>query len=179
MMDFAGTVAPSGWLLCDGSSYATATYPNLYAAIGYNWGGSGANFNVPNFTRRTAVGSGGSGTATLGNAVGNVGGAETHTLTQAELPTAIGTASSSVNDPGHRHNYGLINNNPGTGSVDGISDNAGGTTTNDRAITYLFDTNMAINTTGITVSTSITNPGGSNAHTIMQPSAVVLKIIKT
>jgi microcystin-dependent protein len=40
-------VAPLGWLVCDGTSYATATYPGLFAAIQYLHGGTGANFNVP------------------------------------------------------------------------------------------------------------------------------------
>jgi len=39
--------APSGYLYCDGASYPTASYPALFAAIGYTYGGAGANFNVP------------------------------------------------------------------------------------------------------------------------------------
>ena len=38
-----------GWLLCNGASYSTTTYANLFAIIGYTYGGSGANFNVPNY----------------------------------------------------------------------------------------------------------------------------------
>jgi microcystin-dependent protein len=41
-----------GYLLCDGGSYSTSTYANLFAVIGYRYGGSGANFNVPNMTNR-------------------------------------------------------------------------------------------------------------------------------
>lgn len=56
---FAGFTTPTGYLFCDGSSYPTATYPNLFAAIGYNYGGAGANFNVPdlryNFLRGSPV----------------------------------------------------------------------------------------------------------------------------
>lgn len=40
---------PSGWLECNGSSYAASLYPALFNEIGYSWGGSGANFNVPDF----------------------------------------------------------------------------------------------------------------------------------
>ena len=46
---FGGTIAPSGWLICDGSSYPQATYSNLYAVIGSAYGTSGSNFNVPDF----------------------------------------------------------------------------------------------------------------------------------
>ena len=40
--------APTGWLWANGQSLAVASYPALYSAIGYVYGGSGANFNVPN-----------------------------------------------------------------------------------------------------------------------------------
>jgi len=41
--------APTGWLICNGASLSTTTYANLFAAIGYAYGGSGANFNIPDF----------------------------------------------------------------------------------------------------------------------------------
>lgn len=40
---------PSGWLLCDGSSVPTASYPELFSAIGYLYGGSENNFNLPDY----------------------------------------------------------------------------------------------------------------------------------
>jgi microcystin-dependent protein len=39
---------PSGYLATDGTSYPIATYPALATAYNYSYGGSGANFNVPN-----------------------------------------------------------------------------------------------------------------------------------
>ncbi len=36
------------WLLCNGSTYSTSTYSNLYNVIGNVYGGSGDSFNVPN-----------------------------------------------------------------------------------------------------------------------------------
>ena len=52
--------APSGWLLCNGQSVTTADYPALSAVIGYSYGGSGANFNVPNLVSKTLYGVGSS-----------------------------------------------------------------------------------------------------------------------
>jgi microcystin-dependent protein len=44
-----GTSAvPAGWVLANGASLSTATYPALFAVLGYRFGGSGANFSVPN-----------------------------------------------------------------------------------------------------------------------------------
>ncbi len=51
---YGGITVPSGWLLCDGSSYLISTYPNLAAALfdsttgNYAYGSSGGtHFNVP------------------------------------------------------------------------------------------------------------------------------------
>lgn len=86
---YGGTSTPSGgWLPCDGSAVSRATYSALFTAISTTWGaGDGSTtFNVPDFRRRTAVGSGGTGTGVLGNATGNTGGAETVTLSITEMP---------------------------------------------------------------------------------------------
>ena len=40
---------PVGYLECNGASVSTATYPELYAAIGNTYGGDSSNFNVPDF----------------------------------------------------------------------------------------------------------------------------------
>ncbi len=46
---FAGNTAPSGWLPCDGSLVSTTTYANLFSALSYTYGGSGAQFALPDF----------------------------------------------------------------------------------------------------------------------------------
>ena len=45
---FSGTTIPRGFLLCNGSSYKTTDYPELFNIIGYTYGGSDDTFNVPN-----------------------------------------------------------------------------------------------------------------------------------
>jgi microcystin-dependent protein len=62
----AGSTVPSGYLLCDGTSYTTTTYPTLFTAIAYAWGGSGTTFNVPDMRETIPVGVGtrGSGVTT-------------------------------------------------------------------------------------------------------------------
>jgi len=44
---FANVSSPHGYLECNGQSVSTATYPELFNAIGYLYGGSGATFQVP------------------------------------------------------------------------------------------------------------------------------------
>jgi microcystin-dependent protein len=88
LIPFAGSTAPNGYLLCDGTAVSRTTYAALFAAVGTTWGiGDGSTtFNLPNLARRTLVGSGGTGTGTLGNTLGSTGGAETHTLATSEIP---------------------------------------------------------------------------------------------
>ena len=103
---YAGTNAtiPAGWLLCDGASVATATYPDLHTAIGYAYGGAGANFNLPDMVGVFAKGSA-TQTATTG-------GANSKTLSTAEMPSHTHT----VNDPTHSHSIYKFNGG-GTGPV--------------------------------------------------------------
>jgi microcystin-dependent protein len=88
MYAFAGASVPTGYLACNGAAVSRTTYAALFTAIGTTWGvGDGSTtFNVPDMTRRTFVGSGGTGTGVLGNAVGNTGGAETVTLSISQIP---------------------------------------------------------------------------------------------
>lgn len=95
---YASTTAPSGWLLADGTSYATSSQPNLFALIGYTYGGTAANFNVPNMKGRFLYGFGSSTTPTIGA----VGGAASTTLTAGNIPAVnilLGTSGTFGNTP--------------------------------------------------------------------------------
>lgn len=59
VFNFAGTVAPTGYLLCDGSSQLRATYADLFAAIGVLYGSvDGTHFTLPDGQGRMLVGVG-------------------------------------------------------------------------------------------------------------------------
>lgn len=163
IIDFAGTTAPQGYLNCDGSAVSRTTYANLFAAIGITWGnGDGVStFNLPNLNRRATVGSGGTGTSILGNAVGNTGGEEAHTQSVAEMPVH----NHTLTDPGHVHTY--------PGSAIPVIQPGGSFTANSGSA--LGATAIPSATTGITIASA----GSGTAFNIIQPSAVVLKCIKT
>jgi microcystin-dependent protein len=91
-------VAPSGWVLCDGTSYSAAAQPALFAVIGYTYGGSSGNFNVPDFRGNTPVGYK-TGDSDFG-ALGNTAGEKTHTLITAEMPSHTHTFSYSLGATG-------------------------------------------------------------------------------
>ena len=104
---FTGAAAPTGWALCDGAALSRTANADLFAVIGETWGdGDGSStFNVPNLARRTLVGAGGSSSSTLGSDVGDQGGAERVTLTQAQMPAhthSISGANSSTGSTGDR-----------------------------------------------------------------------------
>lgn len=81
---YGGALAPTGWLLCDGSAVSRTVYPNLYAAIGTNFGaGDGSStFNLPNLSAKFPRGT--SATATLGSEGGAA--SASFTLAAANLP---------------------------------------------------------------------------------------------
>lgn len=156
--EFAGGTVPAGHLLCDNTTYSRTTYAALFNEIGTTWGvGDGSTtFGVPDSRRRTGVGSGGTGTGTLGNAVGNVGGEETHQLTTAELAAH----THGVTDPGHFH---TVNAGPSSGASGG-------------ADTYRTDSTAPTQSkvTGVTVNSA----GSDTAHNNMPPSYVATKVIR-
>jgi microcystin-dependent protein len=77
---YAGSIAPAGWLLCNGGSRNIVDYPNLYAVIGNMYGGSlgAGTFSVPDtrgiFVRGTGSQTldGDTYTGTLGQKQGHV-----------------------------------------------------------------------------------------------------------
>lgn len=152
ILDFGGTVAPAGFLECDGSNYSrTGSTASLFAAIGVTWGvGNGTTTaTLPDFRRKVSVGAGGSGSATLAATVGSTGGEEGHALTLAE------------NGP-HGHSifgtfFNTVAGSPTNGSIVGSGT---GATANDTA------------------SASAVSSGSGTPHNTIQPSNVVMKIIK-
>lgn len=98
VMPWAGVGgAPAGWLFCDGTSYVNVAYPDLFAAIGITYGGGAGSFLVPNLISRMPVGQGPNTDGYDLTTLGNTGGARTHTLTDAQIPTHThGLATATV-----------------------------------------------------------------------------------
>ena len=127
-MSATATIPP--WkLLCDGTSYSTTKYPNLFAAIGYKYGGSGAIFKVPNLIGKVAVGVDSTGTDP-DYLLGVTGGAEDVTLTTDQMPAHKHNVALTA-APDHTHTFTAAQTtsyflNSGTGGQ--MCSNAGGTT---------------------------------------------------
>ena len=84
---FGGTIPPAGWMFCNGALVSRTTYSELFAAIGTSYGaGDGSTtFALPDLRGRVPVGL---DTAQIEfDNLGETGGAKTHTLTTAEMPS--------------------------------------------------------------------------------------------
>jgi len=125
---FAGTTAPNGWLICDGSAVSRTTYANLFSVIGttYGTGDGSTTFNIPNLKGKVPVGLDSSDTSF--DTIGETGGEKTHTLTIDEMPShshSVGLAGrGSTSASGFNWAYG---NQYGTyGGTEFVIPNGGG-----------------------------------------------------
>lgn len=104
---FAGPTPPSGWASCDGSAISRTGYARLFAAIGTTWGvGDGSTtFNLPDLQGRVPVGAG-AGAGLTARTLATSAGAETHTLSEANLASHTHTGPSHRHTgPSHTHGY--------------------------------------------------------------------------
>ena len=87
---FGGNFAPVGWAFCNGQMMLIAENVALFSLIGTTYGGDGqTTFALPNLQSRIPVHAG------LGFALGQVGGAETVTLTPSQIPVHTHAALAS------------------------------------------------------------------------------------
>lgn len=84
---FAGNFAPRGWALCEGQLLAVSQYDALFSILGTTYGGDGeTTFALPDLRGRVPVHPG-TGPGLSPWQLGQKRGAETTTLTVAQLPT--------------------------------------------------------------------------------------------
>ena len=141
--------APTAWLSCNGGAVSRTTYAALFAAIGTTYGaGDGtATFNLPDTRGRALVGVG-TGTGLTARARGDTGGAETHTLTESQMPLHGHPFQANYVAGGSSQLTGGIIVNPNTNSA-----------------TQAAYTGAPSNTAG----QQIGGTGGGAAHNNMQP----------
>jgi microcystin-dependent protein len=165
VLSYVANLPPNGWLICDGSEVSRQIYSKLFNVIGetYGAGDTETTFNLPNLTGRVVVGYDSSQTEF--DQLGEMGGANTHTLTVDEIPSH----NHGVTDPGHTHGYvdTFRSGNQNTDNVFGTETAADEPATNQNKTTNS-------STTGITIN----NTGGGEAHNNLQPYTVLNYIIK-
>lgn len=157
ILPFAGDVAflTADFLLCDGSNYLVADWPDLYDAIGNVYGGTmGHDFNVPNLQKLVIAGVDQSHVDT-NFLLGVTGGEESVTLTTAQMPSHTHT------DTGHTHAEGTAAPNATT---------VGPGAPQPTAI-------PAVGVTGVG-NALLTNEGGGASHNNLQPYMAINYVIQ-
>lgn len=199
---YAGSSAPTGYLLCDGSSVSSSTYLALHAVISNTYGGTaytgaaGLSFNLPDLRGRLPMGAGTgtglnasgtgapTGTAQTARTRGQWLGEETHLLTTAELAShthanTVGSSAGGSNQitggmsANENHSHTLVNYSSSTGSgTYNITNRSGGNT--DQLSTN--STNLA-HTHNIGINNVAA--GENSRHSVVPPVVVLNYIIKT
>ena len=136
---YYGTTAPNGWAICNGSS------------------------GTPDLRNKFIVSTGSS------YSYGAQGGANTVSLSEAQMPSHDHDADASVNDPGHRHQL--------KGGVDDSDSMPARVAPSDQNSNLRTDA-MNSATTGISVSIDIDNEGSGQAHENRPPYFALTFIMK-
>jgi microcystin-dependent protein len=200
---FAGSEAPTGWLLCYGQAVSRSTYAALYSVIGttYGSGDGSTTFNIPDLRGRAPValdnmGGSDAGRLSVSNTLGGTGGEEKHLLIVSEMPshthlqnahTHTQNAHTHTQDS-HAHSAGSYDGSNGINNAI-VTDGGGGNayqglyvggSPNARIITN-GSTATNQNTTATNQNTTATNQntGGDGEHNNMQPYILTNYIIKT
>ena len=181
VIPFAGTSAPTGFLLCGGQAVNTFTYKDLHAVISNTYGGDAYNagvtdqsgatttFNLPDLQGRVVAGkddmSGSSANRLTdqtgglnGDTLGDTGGTESHTLTSAQSGL-------------RQHNHTAT-----TTAVTPISSTSSPDFTIETQNARNEGTNSSLFTTTINNSSAL---DASKAHNNVQPTIILNYIIKT
>lgn len=157
---FAGTSAPSGYLICDGSPVSRTTYADLFTVCGttYGAGDGSTTFNLPNLKGRMPVGLDSSQAEF--DTRGETGGAKTHTLTQSEMPshTHSGSSLSTSSSGSHSH----------SGSTDTAGSHTHWTWQTTSSVGY---SNTGAFSAAAAPSLSTTGSDGSHSHSLSISSA--------
>lgn len=147
IMAFGGTVAPSGWLLCDGTAYTTAAYPALSAVLGSQYNNSAGqaspaagSFRVPILNGRVAVGR--DTGQTEFDALGETAGVKSVTLTEAQSGLVSHGHTVSVSGTTGDNNLGHTHGQQGSFGTSGqdVDHYHSGTTAGDGSHGHTIDT---------------------------------------
>ena len=155
IMPYAGSSAPTGYLLCDGAAISRSTYSNLFGLLAttYGSGDGSSTFNIPDLRGRVIAGHGGTLLSGSADAIGatNAHSTKTHTLSTAEMPA-------------HTHNTEAGGGNPSPGEGSGAS----------------ADVNLTVFSAADPRSSFLAkSTGGDGAHNNVQPPFILNYIIKT
>ena len=159
VLPFAGTTAPTGYLLCDGTAVSRSTYAALFAAIGtaHGTGNGSTTFNLPDYRGRFLRGA----------ANGQTTDPDKATRTAMATGGATGDNVGSVQDDafqGHMHLISVRTSTNTAGNVS-VSGNAGAA---ENAISGGDQTYATSPTYGTAKPSTETRPKNANVNYIIK-----------
>jgi len=141
---FAGNFAPRGWAFCNGQLLPVSQNTALFSLVGTTYGGNGSStFALPNMQGRAPM-QPGSGPGLTNRQLGQRGGVETVTLTEAQLP---------------QHNHSLA----------GVAEFANQRTIDNNYLAVGSDMYTAASNLNSMAPQTVADTGGSQPHNNMQP----------
>lgn len=150
---FGGTFAPRGWAFCNGQLLPVSQYTALFSLIGTTYGGDGRSTTaLPDLQGRAPMHPG-RGPGLTQRRLGERGGAETVTLSEAQMPAHTHTARVTEEDG--------RDNDPRDNVYPGAGDQMWGAATGLRSMS----------------DQSLAETGGSGPHNNMQPYLAMSFII--
>jgi microcystin-dependent protein len=176
MIDFIGSTSPySNLVIPIGQAISRTTYASLFALIGttYGAGDGSATFGLPDLRGRVTAMLDPTGTILTantmspnGNTLGAKGGAEIHALTASEIPAITSNVSTSGTLSGGTSAFEASTENTSTG---GGAFPAGGP---------VNGTSLSVSVSGSMSGSATSNNTGGAAHTNVQPTIGVNKLLR-
>ena len=176
VLDYWGATPPEGYLFAAGQEISRSTYAALFAVIGTTAGlGNGSTtFNLPDYRGR--IGAGRENMATpattrlntlSSSSLGATGGAQTHTLTEAQMPA---------------HDHELSGSTSTSGAHTHTAQGGGGVLVGGFGEVFVAEgTQQTTSSSGShshTLTGEVGETGGGQAHNNVQPTIICNKIMK-
>ena len=170
---YAGTVAPTGWVICDGRLLDRSSFVTLFAVIGtvYNIGSGGetaSNFRIPDLRGRTifqpdtSAFTGAANRNTIVTTVGLGVGADTRVLTVGNLPV---------------HNHGGATTTPNEVASDDVAFNYSGSGAATQGVARVASSGGTSRYNEHTHA--IQNQGNNDAFSMVNPCLILNYIMYT
>jgi microcystin-dependent protein len=154
---FAGNFAPRGWAFCDGQLLQISDNTALFSLIGSTYGGNGrTTMALPNLQGRAPMHPG-HGPGLTARRLGEIVGVETVTLSEAQIPSHTHTERSAS----------------GPASSTAPSTATSFATAGRRQVTFAPSSSATVDL----ASAAVSNTGGGQAHTNIQPYLAMYFII--
>jgi hypothetical protein len=166
-LSYQALTIPEGFLLCDGSSYTTTNYQNLFALIGYTYGGSGSTFNIPDLRDKR-------GYMDSNYSLGTISGANSITLNESQLPQHTHNVNSSSYSVTHSHGITYNSGNTYTNYINPDLDSTGQAgAISQKGLTGIttrtFNSNQ---NTGLSSSINVSGNSGDNTSNVASISII-------